>query len=61
MAAVDMEEVIFIFITPHFWAGGSYNKTRWVKYLCEINSCDKTVIRDRGGGGGVKDALNERP
>lgn len=44
-----MEEVIFVFIIPHVWAGGSDNKTCWVKYLCEINSCDKAVIRDQKG------------
>lgn len=51
MVAADMKEALFVFITPHFWAGGSHNKTCWVKYLCEINSCDKAVIRDQRGGG----------
>lgn len=23
----DVEGAIFVFITPHFWAGGSHNKT----------------------------------
>lgn len=32
------------------WAGGSHNKSCWVKYLYEINSGDKTVIRDHCGG-----------
>lgn len=50
MVAADMKEALFVFITPHFWAGGSHNKTCWVKYLCEINSCDKAVIRDQRGG-----------
>lgn len=75
MVAADMKEALFVFITPHFWAGGSHNKTCWVKYLCEINSCDKAVIRDQrgggikicGGGGRTQykrkrgDALRERP
>ncbi len=47
----DVKGAISVFITPHFRAGGSHNKTRWVKYLCEINSCDKAVTRDRKGAG----------
>lgn len=39
---------------PTFWAGGSHNKTCWVKYLCEINSCDNAVMRDGGAWGGKK-------
>ncbi len=50
MVAADVEAAIHVFITPHFWAGGSHNKTCWVKYLCEINSCDKAVMRDRREG-----------
>lgn len=34
--------------------GGSHNKARWKKYLCEINSGDKAVIRDRRGGSEIK-------
>ena len=49
MAVANVNGAI-IFITPHFRAGGSNNEACWVKYLCEINSCDKNVMRDCGWG-----------
>lgn len=46
VADVEKGDLCIRYPPPHSGAGGSYNKTRWVRYLCEINSRDKAVIRE---------------